>query len=86
MVTQRASQSFCELLEKGAKDLREEIGRNERNIERLREEIAELKRQPDPDLRAIEALLQMKASLEVKLAVDERSLQSTEDAITENCP
>ncbi|MFF8271428.1 hypothetical protein ACF059_29170 [Streptomyces sp. NPDC016562] len=86
MVTRSVRQKFCEMLEEGAQGLREEIIRHEKNLETLREQIAELKRQPDPELRAIEALLQMKASLEAKLAVDQLSLQSTENAISELCP
>ncbi|MGP3970028.1 hypothetical protein [Streptomyces sp. 6N223] len=75
----------CAMMRRQAKGSRREIKRLRSNIFSLEDDIAQLKRQPNPDQKAIAALEQRLASLKVQLEQDELSLDTLEQVISENC-
>ncbi|MCZ4610063.1 hypothetical protein O3S80_41125 [Streptomyces sp. Lzd4kr] len=80
-----AEESGCEMMKRLARDLKKDIDRNEKRAKEVRDRIAELEAQANPDQAQISALKQALELLERKVTDERVSLSELEDVISENC-
>ncbi|MFB6641501.1 hypothetical protein ACFCYF_30125 [Streptomyces chartreusis] len=80
-----AEESGCEMMKRLARDLKKDIDKNEKRAKEVRDRIAKLEAQANPDQAQISALKQALELLERKITDERVSLSELEDVISENC-
>lgn len=85
MNPQPAEESGCEMMKRLARDLKKDIDKNEKRAKEVRDRIAKLEAQANPDQAQISALKQALELLERKITDERVSLSELEDVISENC-